>query len=275
MSYVKLGKKLINSLILKHFPKREKGRKPKIALWRIIEMILYRLKTGCQWRELPVKLFCRKKLITWQTAYYHFKKWSETGIWKKVWTSLLFANKADKDKIDLSNVQLDGSQTPAKRGGEAVGYQGRKKTKTTNCLFFTDANGQILAMSEPVSGNHNDLYDIEKTADKIFKDLQAAGFEIKGLFLNADAGFDSASFRTFCEIKDIVPNFDIKKQNLQNDDYPYFKDEKLYKNRFVIERFNAWMDSFKAIATRYERLKSTWISLHYIAFIFWFLKTHF
>lgn len=272
MNHLKLGKKIINSLLLKHLPKSEKGRKPKIQLWRIVEMILYRLKTGCQWRELPVKLFCRKTIITWQTAYYHFNKWSKSEIWQKVWTQLLSDNKS---KLDMSNVQLDGSHTPAKRGGEAVGYQGRKKTKTTNSLFLTDKNGQILAMSEPVSGNHNDLYQIEKTTDKIFNDLKAAGLEIDGLFLNADAGFDSQNFRDFCNLNEVIPNLDLNKRNLKNDDYQCLKDEKLYKNRFVVERFNAWIDSFKALLTRFEKLKATWVSLHYIAFILLFLRATF
>jgi hypothetical protein len=43
--------------------------------------------------------------------------------------------------LDMSSVQLDGSHTPAKRGGEAVAYQHRKKSKTTNALFLTDKKG--------------------------------------------------------------------------------------------------------------------------------------
>jgi len=46
---------------------------------------------------------------------------------------------------DLSSIQLDGSHTPAKRGGEAFGYQGRKASETTNTLFLADNSGQILA----------------------------------------------------------------------------------------------------------------------------------
>ena len=46
------------------------------------------------------------------------------------------------------------------RGGESVEYQGRKKRKTTNALYLTDRQAIPLAMSEPVAGNHNDLFDI-------------------------------------------------------------------------------------------------------------------
>ena len=64
MNKTNLHKKFIKAVIVKYFPQRTTGRKPKIPLWRIVRMILHRLKTGCQWRELPVKAFCREKTIT-------------------------------------------------------------------------------------------------------------------------------------------------------------------------------------------------------------------
>ena len=67
----------------------------------------------------------------------------------------------NKRYLDMSSVQLDGSHTPVKRGGIAVAYQGRKKAKTTNMLFLTDQQGIPLACSQPVAGNHNDLFEIE------------------------------------------------------------------------------------------------------------------
>ncbi|NAW49883.1 IS5/IS1182 family transposase, partial [Elizabethkingia argentiflava] len=33
----------------------------------------------------------------------------------------------NKRKLDMSSVQLDGSHTPSRMGGEKLGYQGRKK----------------------------------------------------------------------------------------------------------------------------------------------------
>ena len=36
------------------------------------------------------------------------------------------------EKENLSELELDGSQTIAKKGGEEVKYQARKKAKTTN-----------------------------------------------------------------------------------------------------------------------------------------------
>jgi len=92
--------------------------------------IFYRLKTGCQWRQLPMKQFFRGK-YSCQSVYYHFQKWSKDGSWKIVWTKVL-----DKYKhlLDMSSIQLDGTHTPTKRGGDAVGIPGRAKPAI--CLYY-------------------------------------------------------------------------------------------------------------------------------------------
>lgn len=60
----------------------------------------------------------------------------------------------------MSSIEFDGSHTPAKNGGDAVGYQGRKASNTTNALFVSDNQGVMLSMSTPQEGQHHDLFQI-------------------------------------------------------------------------------------------------------------------
>jgi len=267
--YVNLPKKYITKNILPYLSQTNYGRKPKVALWRIVKAIIYKLKTGCQWREIPLKLFFTKVKISWQSVYYHFRKWTKDDSWKQVWTKLL---KLYKSNLDLSSIQLDGSHTPVKRGGQAVAYQGRKKCKTTNALFLTDKSGIPLAMSTPVSGNHNDVFDIEKSFPKMLADLAKAKISSNSLFMNADAGFDCLALRKICEETEIIANIaniDFNKRNTKNmnriDNQPLL-DDLLYKERFSVERTNAWIDAFKTLLIRFETLIQTWTSFHYLAF---------
>lgn len=261
--YVKLSKKFVTKNLLPYLSQSPLGRKTKVPLWRIVKAIIYRLKSGCQWRELPISAFCSRILITWNSVYYHFNKWSKDGSWKKMWTHLLTLNKA---YLDMSSVQFDGSHTLAKRGGEAVAYQRRKKGKTTNALFLTDKQGIPLAMSKPIQGNHNDLFEIEIFFTKILTDLKESNIEINGLFLNADAGFDSEGFRELCDANEIIANIDFNKRNSKSIDNQPLKDDELYKERFSVERTNAWIDAFKALLIRFETKADNWMSLHYLAF---------
>lgn len=261
--YANLRKGFITKYLLPFLSNNNLGRKTKVPLWRIVKAIIFRLKTGCQWRELPIAQFASPILLRWQSVYYHFRKWTKDGSWKKMWTGLL-----DKFRcfLNMSSVQLDGSHTPAKRGGQAVAYQGRKKCKTTNALFLTDKQGIPLAMSECISGNHNDLFEIEKSFTKIVADLKAASLNPNGLFMNADAGFDSKEYRKLCFIEGIEANIDINKRNAKIMEEHPFLDDLLYKERFSVERTNAWIDAFKALLTRFETLSEKWMGLHYICF---------
>ncbi|MGH1517885.1 transposase family protein [Chryseobacterium sp. JK1] len=124
--------------------------------------------------------------------------------------------------MNLSSVQLDGSHTRSRMGGESVGYQGRKSSKTSNCIFLCDSQGQMLSMGKPISGEHHDLYNIEETLEEILGLLHDADIESKGLFLNADSGFDSKKFRDILNKKEIIGNI---KENSGNGGY---KERKIF-----------------------------------------------
>lgn len=153
MPFLKLGNSMNNT---------------KVKVYQVVEAILYRLKTGCQWRQLPMKQFFRVK-YHWQSVYHHFQKWCTDGSWERVWQYIL--NK-DKHLLDMSGIQLDGTHTPVKRGGEAVAYQGREKSKTSNMLILTDCQGTPLACSDPIEGNHNDAFNLVPTVEKMIGSIQ-------------------------------------------------------------------------------------------------------
>ena len=197
----------------------------------------------------------------WQSVYYHFQKWCKDGSWETMWQAVL---QKHKSILDLSSIQLDGTHTPTKRGGQAVDYQGRKKCKTSNMLILTDSRGTPIACSEPVAGNHNDAYNLESTVEQMLTNIRSSNISTEGLFLNADAGFDTIDFREFCIANDIIGNIDVNKRNGGEKDYLF--DDLLYKCRFVVERTNAWLDAFKAILVRFETKKTHWKSLNILAF---------
>jgi len=153
-----LSEDKINRWIVPYLSKGKRGTKQQVSTATIVSGILYRLKTGCQWRELPLKEIFSDKGLSWQGVYHHFRKWARDGSFKNVWLELL---KSQRRLLDLSCVQLDGSQTICKQGGECIGYQKRKAANSCNSLFLADNKGQMLACSPPVAGSHHDLYEIE------------------------------------------------------------------------------------------------------------------
>lgn len=184
------------------------------------------------------------------------------------WTAIL---RRYKYLLDLSSTDLDGSHATALRGGGAVEYQGRKSRKTTNALYLTDRQGLPLAMSEPVAGTHNDLFDIDVQFEVVTATLEGADIPVDGLFLNADAGFDSRGFQEICSKKEINANICSDKRSGGKDRDEYF-DEELYAERYAIERTNAWMDSFRSLLNRFDTTTESWKGSDLLSFIVLALK---
>jgi transposase len=246
----------------------KRGYECKIPLHKVFNYILYQLHTGCQWYRLPIdpdRSDPDKKEISWYAIYYHFRKWSRDGSLEQVWQASIMTISAE---LNLSELNLDGSHVLAKKGGESVAYQGRKKGKTTNILPITDGHGFIIASTGLMAGNHNDAYNLKPHLQAAFKFIKRLGLEIKGAFFNADKAFDTKDARKTCFNHALVPNIDENKRNRKtNKRGPRrFFNKDVYKNRFVSERSFAWIDKFRALLVRFYCKDVYFLGAHFIAF---------
>ena len=258
-----LSKDTIEKEILIHLSISNKGPKMEVSqLVGILQLIFHRLKTGTQWRELPVKQYLDDD-YKWNSVFHHFNKWSKDGSWRRLWLHHL---RTKKQVLDLSTAQLDGTHTRCKRGGEAADYQQRKSAVTSNMLCISDNQGILIAASQPEAGNHHDTFDFETHFEELVQMLTEAEIEAEGLFLNADAGFDTQQVRAICHQYGIIPNFAFNPRNGSQWDREDYFDELLYKRRLVIEHAFAWLDAYKALLIRYETTTRNWFSLNMLGF---------
>ncbi len=75
-----------------------------------LNAILYVLRTGCRWDDLP------RELGSPTTAWRRLKVWEEAGVWENIWRAVL-AGLEGQDKLEWAQAFLDGSFVPAKKGG--------------------------------------------------------------------------------------------------------------------------------------------------------------
>ncbi len=105
--------------------------------------------------------------------------------------------------------------------------------------------------------------------------IKQSGFNLEGLFLNADAGFDVSQFKELCYRKGIIYNIDSNKRNSKKEkEDRYCFDNELYIFRFSIEQCNAWVDAFRSLLIRFETSAQNWIQAHYLVFAMIFLKKY-
>lgn len=107
----KVSRKDFNKYIKPFLTRPIFGPPAKISRYKIFNYILYVLHTGIQWRELPVY----RNEIHWSNVYRWHNRWSKDGSYQNLFESSVIFLK-DKNKLDLSVIHGDGSNTVAKKG---------------------------------------------------------------------------------------------------------------------------------------------------------------
>jgi len=121
-----------------------------------------------------------------------------------------------------------------------------------------------LSSCDLVGCNHNHAFNLASTTEKMIANIQSYRIATDGLFLNADAGFDMENFRVYYYQHEIVDNIDLNRRNGNMGEHLFY--ELMYKCRFVVERTNTWMNSFKAVMIRFKTMAMHWKALNLKAF---------
>lgn len=128
--YLVLDKDTINKEIVPFIPVPKRGFRTQCDIVWIVNCILHKLKTGCQWYILPVESLFSEVVLHYKTVFGYFRKWCKSGLLKQIWFGLLDTYRAS---LNMSSVDLDGSHTTALRGGEQVCLSGSKEKEDYQC----------------------------------------------------------------------------------------------------------------------------------------------
>jgi len=212
-----------------------------------------------------LRTWFRKKEISYSALYLHFSHWSHDGSLKKVWQQSILTI---RDDLNLSELNLDGTHSLAKKGGPSVAYQGRKKGKTSNILPIMEANGYVVASTGIIAGNHNDAYNLKPHLQTAFKEMKQLGLAFQGAYFNADMAFDTHEARKTCFDHELIPNIPENPRNRKQTKRGRKRlfNAEVYQHRFCAERTFAWVDKFKRLLIRFERDDACFLGAHYIAF---------
>src|SRR5437588_7862790 len=97
------------ALIEPHLPAPKRTGRPRAADRSTLEGILYILRTGCRWCDVP------REYGSATTLWRRLRQWEEQGVWERIWRTLLSSLDA-QDKLEWAQAFLDGSFVPAKKG---------------------------------------------------------------------------------------------------------------------------------------------------------------
>ena len=107
-------------LIVQHVLPREELQRSRGRPWipprRILDAVLYVLRTGCQWKAVP------RTFASGSTVHRRFQRWVERGIWEAMWRLLLQYYDA-AESLEWTWQSADTSLHKAPLGGEKNGAQ--------------------------------------------------------------------------------------------------------------------------------------------------------
>jgi transposase len=112
------------------------GRKP-LDYRQILTGILFVLKTGIPWDDLPAELGCG----CGKTCRHYLRVWHRAGVWLRL-HAVLLAELNGADDIDWSRALIDASFAKAPEGGEDTGPNPTDRGKSgSKHHVLTDAQG--------------------------------------------------------------------------------------------------------------------------------------
>lgn len=94
------------------YERSSKGGRPPVENRIVFTCLVFMLKTGIGWRDMPSELGACEK-----TVRARLKQWSEQGLWGRIFEQLLTKLNAI-GAIDLAEVLIDGGLVKAPCGGE-------------------------------------------------------------------------------------------------------------------------------------------------------------
>ena len=102
--------------LLPERPPRPKGGRPPIPDRAALRGILFVLRTGIPWEDLPQELGCGSGMSCWR----RLRDWQAAGVWTRL-HQVLLDRLGRAGRIDWSRASLDASSVPAQKGGARPG----------------------------------------------------------------------------------------------------------------------------------------------------------
>ena len=231
-----------------------RGRPAELDLRLVLNAILYLVRTGCQWRNVP------KDFPKWQSVYYYFRKWSKDGSWQAINEAV---RKMEREKRgrepEPTGAIVDSQSVKTTEAGGERGFDGGKNINGRKRNVVSDTVGNLLAVVVNAA-NTDDRAGAKEVLSNLSVDTISS---LKKLW--ADGGYRGDDFLNWVhEMLQSALEITYRPPNT--------KGFVVVPVRWVVERTLAWLGRYRRLSKDYEHCTKSSEGMIYVASIATMLK---
>ncbi|WP_455568469.1 IS5 family transposase [Streptomyces lasiicapitis] len=278
---------------------------------RVINGVLYRVRTGVQWRDLP------ERFGPWETVYKRHRRWSADGTWQMLLSTVQAAEDAagriDWDvSVDSTAVRAhqhaagarkNGARRGSSKGGPPADQPGRSGAWETDrpaggggqigeCLgrsrggFTTKIHLAADGRCRPLAllltpGHYGDGPQLQPVLEQVSVPRTGVGRpRTRPDHVLADKAYTSRENRCYLRRRGISHTIPERLDQRRHRHHrgsrggrPTGFDREHYKKRNTVERAINRLKGFRAVATRYEKRAYTYLGTVTLAALIIWLRT--
>ena len=215
-----------------------------------VEGILWILRTGAPWRDFP------KTYGNWNSAFKRFRVWIKKGIWTRIFEYL-------RDEPDMEWIAIDASVIRAHQHSAGALKKGETPEQSRENQALGRSRGGLSTKIHVIVDALGYPIDFVLTPGQVSDITQAERLINDKEFhcLLGDKGYDADSLLTLIKAKGAESVIPPKSNRKDQREY----DKHLYKERNIVERFFNRIKQFRRIATRFDKIATSFLAMLTIA----------
>lgn len=251
----------IEPILSRHYPPAATGR-PRADLRKVLDGLIYRLRTGAQWDQMPERFGAPSTVHGW------FQRFTDDGVLREIWAEL--ARECERlGGVDWRWQSADGVMGKSRFCGDARGPNPTDRAKSgTKKSLLVEGGGRPLGVV--IDGaNRSDTKLLAKTIEAIVIERPDPERFVQHLCL--DKGYDNPTGREACLEAGYWPHI-----RLIRDPLPQLANgETEPARRWVVERAIGWLQKCRGLLIRYEKKAENYLGLIELACaLLWARRLH-
>lgn len=251
----------VEPILARRYPPARTGR-PRADLRRVLDGVIYRMRSGCQWNQLPREFGANSTVHGW------FQRFAADGVLREIWAALARECEA-LGALSWEWQAADGVMGKSRFAGDKRGPNptDRAKSGTKKSIIVERSGGPLGVVI--AGANVHDTKLLAATIDAIVLKRPDPGTLAQQLCL--DKGYDNPTGDAVCAAAGYAAHIRrIGEEKLDR------RGEKTHPaRRWVVERTIAWLQRCRAILIRYDKKSQNYEGLIQLACaLLWTRRLH-